>query len=99
MTVRQYTISVPDGKLDELSRRLSLSRIPDQMDNEDLWEIGTPASEVQRLVKYWKNGFDWRKAEAQLNEMPNFRTSIEVVGFGDIDIHCELSHYTQLTFN
>jgi hypothetical protein len=91
MSVKQYTISVPEVELKQLSQRLALTKLPDQLDNDDLWEIGTPLAEVQRLVKYWKNGFDWRKAEARLNELPNFMTSIEVDGFGEFDIHCTLS--------
>ena len=43
----------------------------------------------KRQARYWKENFDWRKAEAQLNELPNFKTSIEVEGFGDVEIQCE----------
>ena len=43
-----------------------------------------PVSGVKRLAEYWKDGFNWRKAEAQLNELPNFKTSIEVDGSGDV---------------
>jgi hypothetical protein len=28
-----------------------------------------------------------RKAEAKLNELPNFKTNVTVDGFGDIDLH------------
>jgi hypothetical protein len=88
--IEPYTISVPEARLEDLSQRLKLAKFPAQMEApQDLWEIGTPLSEVQRLVKYWKNGFDWRKAEAGLNELPNYITSIDVDGFGELGIHCE----------
>lgn len=90
MSVKPYTVAVPQVELDELAQRLALTKLPDQLDSDDLWNIGTPLSEVQRLVKYWKNGYDWRKAEANMNELPNFITGIEVDGFGELDIHCEL---------
>lgn len=91
MSIKPYTISVPEIKLEDLAQRLALTRLPDQLDNDNLWEIGTPLSEAQRLVEYWKNGFDWRKTEAMLNEMPNFIASIAVDGFGELDVHCEFS--------
>lgn len=89
MSVEQFTISVPDDALKKLSQRLSLAVYPDQLESDDLWDIGAPSSDVRRLAEYWKNGFDWRKAEAQLNELPNFKTSVQVDGFGNVDIHCK----------
>ena len=77
MSVQPFTISVPNEKLEDLSKRLSLATFPEQLDGDNLWDFGTPTAEVKKLVEYWKNGFDWRKAEAQLNKLPNFRTSID----------------------
>ena len=93
MSINDYKIAVPDSKLEDLQKRLDLTKLPEQFrEGEDgLWEYGTPLSEVQRLLKYWRNGFDWRKAEAELNELPQFMTKIEVDGFGELDIHCKSS--------
>lgn len=90
MAVEPYAISVPDDALEKLSQRLSSTTFPDQLQGPNNWDFGTPVADVQRLARYWKDTFDWRKAEAQLNELPNFRTSIDVKGFGDIAIHCAL---------
>jgi len=39
-------------------------------------------------VAYWKDGYDWRKHEAQLNdELPQFTRDIEVEGFGLLNVH------------
>jgi hypothetical protein len=65
MSVRPYPISVPDAGLKELSQRLALTKFPTQLNGDDQWETGVPLSEVYRLIKYWKDGFDWRKAESQ----------------------------------
>lgn len=88
---RPYQISVPEDNLKDLQQRLALSKLPAQLesDEQDLWDFGTPVKDVQRLVNYWKDGFDWRKAEAKLNELPQYRTQIEVDGFGTLDMHCE----------
>ncbi|KAI9809356.1 MAG: hypothetical protein M1826_003934 [Phylliscum demangeonii] len=87
MDVTCFTISVPDDALKKLSQRLSLAAFPDQFDGEKQWDTGAPLSEVKRLAKYWEDGFSWRKAEAQLNELPNFQTSIAIDGFGHVHVH------------
>lgn len=91
--VQPYKIAIPDEDLQDLQQRLQLARFPSQLESseQDSWDFGVPVSEVQRLVDYWKDGFDWRKAESQLNELPQFHTDIEVDGFGVLDIHCELT--------
>ena len=87
MSVKPYKINVSQLRIEELRQRLALSKFPSQLDGPDLWGYGTPVNEVQRLAKYWRDGFNWRKAEAKINMLPNFMTSIFVEGFGDLDIH------------
>ncbi|ORY13760.1 Alpha/Beta hydrolase protein [Clohesyomyces aquaticus] len=86
-----YIISVPSVALEKLRRKLSDAEFPDELDThgdiEQQWNYGAPLSDVQRLASYWKDGFDWRRSEAKMNELPNYRTKIDVDGFGDIDIH------------
>ena len=89
MSIEPYTICVPDDALTKLSQRLSLATLPDQLNGENVWDFGVPSSDVRRLTDYWKDGFDWRKAEAQMNQLPNFKTSVRVDGFGDVDVHCK----------
>ncbi|KAJ5790868.1 uncharacterized protein N7518_007879 [Penicillium psychrosexuale] len=84
-----YNISIPDENLQDLQQRLALTKFATQLESaeQDPWDFGTPVKEVQRLIEYWKDGFDWRKAEAKLNELPQYQTRIEVDGFGSLDIH------------
>ncbi|KAF2739933.1 alpha/beta-hydrolase [Polyplosphaeria fusca] len=82
-----YTISVPDERIEKLKRKLAVAEFPDELDAADQWSYGAPLADVQRLAKHWSNGFDWRKAEAKLNELPNYKTKIAVEGFDDIDMH------------
>ena len=37
---------------------------------------------MKKIVEYWRNTYDWRKQEAELNKFPQFKTNIE-----GIDIH------------
>ena len=63
-----FSISVPQSALDELQKKLALSKFPStapESDNE--WDYGVPLKDVQRLIARWKDGYDWRAAEAALN--------------------------------
>ncbi|KAF2084427.1 alpha/beta-hydrolase [Saccharata proteae CBS 121410] len=82
-----YSINVPDAALDQLHQKLAVATFPDELDAADQWPYGAPLADVKRLAGYWKEGFDWRKAEQKLNELPNFRTKVPVKGFGELDIH------------
>ncbi|PNS19954.1 hypothetical protein CAC42_7921 [Sphaceloma murrayae] len=81
-----YAISVPDSSLQDLKTRLSLARFPDELDGAG-WDYGSPLADVKRLTAYWKDKFDWRKVEADLNKLPNYHTTITVPGFDPIDVH------------
>lgn len=86
--IEPYKIQVPQSKLDILHKKLELSSFPDEASVADDWNYGTPRKDVKRLTKYWQDGFDWRAAEAKLNEeLPQFITQIPVDGFGDLKIH------------
>ncbi|KAF9005498.1 epoxide hydrolase [Cyathus striatus] len=82
-----FKIAIPDDKLSLLKQKLELARFPDELEDAGR-DYGVPLADMQRLVARWKDGFDWRKVEAQLNhELPQFTKEIEVEGFGTLDIH------------
>ncbi|KAI0633456.1 alpha/beta-hydrolase [Trametes polyzona] len=83
---RPFKVAVPDVELERLRQRLDLARFPDELD-EAGWEYGAPLADVQRLVARWRDGFDWRKAEAAINALPQFTRDIEVEGFGTLNVH------------
>jgi len=39
-------------------------------------------AKIQELVGYWRTSYDWRKAEAKLNALPQFMSKID-----GLDIH------------
>ena len=87
MTESLFTITVPDKKLDLLHRKLELATFPDELENAD-WKYGVPLTDVKRLTEQWKNGYDWRKHEEELNdELPMFTRDVDVDGFGTLNIH------------
>ena len=81
-----FQISVPDDALALLRRKLSDARFPDEIDDVG-WDYGVPLSDLKRLVNKWKDSYDWRDHERELNKLPMFTCDIEVEGFGALNIH------------
>jgi epoxide hydrolase len=71
-----YVVEVPEADLDDLRARLLNVRWPDELPDAD-WEYGVPRAYVQDLVRYWRDGYDWRVHEAKLNQHPQFTTTID----------------------
>jgi pimeloyl-ACP methyl ester carboxylesterase len=46
----------------------------------DDWSQGIPLTYVQELCRYWTDEYDWRRSEARLNALPQFRTTIDGLG-------------------
>ena len=86
---QQFNISVPQTVLDELHQRLALTKLPSAApDSNDEWDYGVPLKDVQRLLARWRDGYDWRAAEAALNaELPQYTRTIEVDGHGAFTAH------------
>ncbi|KAF2401389.1 epoxide hydrolase 1 [Trichodelitschia bisporula] len=82
-----FKLNVPDEALEKLKQKLSVTTLPDEMESDNPSQYGAPLKDVSRLVKYWQDGFDWRKAEAKINELPQFITSVTTDDFGPLDIH------------
>jgi hypothetical protein len=87
MAEAPFTIAISDERLDNLRKRLSLTRLPDELENSG-WDYGTPLADIKRLVARWADGFNWRQAELTLNsDLPMFTRDISVDGFGTLNIH------------
>jgi pimeloyl-ACP methyl ester carboxylesterase len=82
-----FNIAVSDERLSILQQKLALTIFPDELEDAG-WNYGAPLADIRRLVSRWKEGYDWRKHEAQLNaELPQFTRDIEVEGHGTLNIH------------
>jgi len=76
LAIRPYTIEIPQEQLDDLHRRLTISRLP-EVPAGITGDYGVPDDWVRDLLDRWQNGFDWRAWEAKLNAYPNFMTEID----------------------
>ena len=74
--IRPFVIDVPQADLDDLADRLARTRLPQPAPHDD-WESGTPHTYLADAVARWRDDFDWRAAEARMNEFPHFVTEIE----------------------
>ncbi len=77
-SIRPFQIHVPQSQLDDLRKRIADTRWPDKETVDDASQ-GIQLSQVQELVRHWGTQYDWRKAEAQLNALPEFVTTIDGV--------------------
>jgi pimeloyl-ACP methyl ester carboxylesterase len=82
VTPRPFEVAFPDSDLADLRRRLELTRWAEPPAGTSGWARGTEPSYLKELVEYWRDGFDWRKQEAQLNRFQQFKARA-----GGFDLH------------
>src|SRR3712207_9387574 len=76
VAVRPFRIDVPEEDIVDLRRRIAATRWPEKETVSDRSQ-GVQLAKLQPLVEYWGTDYDWRKAEATLNELPQFITEID----------------------
>jgi pimeloyl-ACP methyl ester carboxylesterase len=74
--IKPFLIRVPQADLDYLHDRLAHTRWPDDLPGAN-WSRGVPLGYLKKLAEYWRTSYDWRKHEAELNEFPQFTTTID----------------------
>jgi len=79
--IRPFRVKIPEEALVDLRRRLAATRWPDQETVTDRSQ-GVQLATMKELARYWQTDYDWRKAEAKLNALPQFVTTID-----GVDIH------------
>ena len=91
--VRPFRIEVPQGEIDELRRRINATRWPTRELVTDRSQ-GVQLAAIQNLARYWTTEYDWRRCEARLNALPQFKTEID--GLDIHFIHVESAHKNAL---
>jgi pimeloyl-ACP methyl ester carboxylesterase len=79
--VRTFHLEIPEEQIDDLRRRIAATRWPSKELVADRSQ-GVQLEALQALARYWETDYDWRKAEAKLNALPQFTTEID-----GVDIH------------
>ena len=92
-SVSPFAYRAPQAALDELKQRLTRTRWPERETGPG-WSQGVPLAKMRELVDYWRDVYDWRRCEAALNRIPQFRTDIN--GLGIHFIHARSKHANAL---
>jgi epoxide hydrolase len=87
--VTPFAYRAPQSALNELRQRLEHTRWPEREPVND-WSQGVPLAKHRALIEYWRDRYDWRRAEVVLNRFPQYRTTIE--GLGIHFIHVRSKH-------
>jgi len=74
--IQAFRIEIPQADLDYLHDRLASARWPGELPGAG-WQRGIPPGYLRELAGYWRAGYDWRAAEAQLNAYPQCTTEID----------------------
>jgi pimeloyl-ACP methyl ester carboxylesterase len=86
--VHPFQVEIPDEALDDLRRRIAATRWPSKEFVGDRSQ-GVQLATLQELARYWTTDYDWRKAEAKLNALPQFKTEIDGVEVHFIHVKSE----------
>src|ERR687888_1699448 len=79
--VRPFHVDFPDEELADLRRRIEATRWPSAELVADRSQ-GVQLETLRALAHYWTSEYDWGRAEAKLNALPQFTTVID-----GVDIH------------
>src|SRR3954451_295209 len=80
-SIRRFHVDVPEDELADLRRRIAATRWPTKELVADRSQ-GVQLEPLRQLARYWAGEYDWRRAEAKLNSLPQFTTEID-----GVDIH------------
>ncbi|HUB85298.1 MAG TPA: epoxide hydrolase [Rhizomicrobium sp.] len=80
-----FRIDVPQVTLDSIRAKVrgyEWHEMPVGEGLEGSWAYGANLNYMKSLCAYWADGYDWRKWEAELNKLPQFKADVD-----DLKIH------------
>ena len=77
-SIRPFRFEATDAQLADLKRRIAATRWPTQELVSDDTQ-GVRLSTMQKIAVHWTAGYDWKRAEANLNQYPQFVTNVDGV--------------------
>ncbi|MGC4943326.1 epoxide hydrolase family protein [Kribbella sp. DT2] len=84
--VQAFEAHATDADLDDLRARLAAARLPEAETvyrpgpNPRRWDQGVPLADLVDVVNYWRTEYNWRSFEERLDEIGQFRTTIDGLG-------------------
>jgi pimeloyl-ACP methyl ester carboxylesterase len=86
--IRPFHFEISEKQIDDLRQRIAETRWPSKELVPDRSQ-GVQLATLQALARYWATDYDWRKAEAKLNALPQFMTEIDGVDIHFIHVRSE----------
>lgn len=77
-----FNISIPQQKLDDIQARVRSYPWDVIASFDTSWKHGPPPSDLHKICEHWITNYDWCKAEASVNNLPNFTAKVQ-----SLDIH------------
>ena len=74
--IRPFRVDMPEEAIADLRRRIAATRWPSKELVADRSQ-GVQLATLQELARYWAAEYDWRRCEARLNALPQFKTVID----------------------
>jgi len=74
--IKPFKIQIPDSDLEDLKLRLERTRWPNELldAGED---YGLTVDYLKPIFDHWKDSYNWRQVETELNRLPQFTTEID----------------------
>jgi pimeloyl-ACP methyl ester carboxylesterase len=92
-TVKPFAVEFEQEAIDDLRRRIGATRWPTKELVADRSQ-GVQLAATQALARFWTTEYDWRKCEARLNALPQFKTELD--GLNIHFIHVKSPHANAL---
>src|SRR5262245_50619650 len=89
--IREFTAEIPDEHVEDLRNRIQAARLPGKELVGDLSQ-GVQLATIRELTRYWAAEYDWRRCEAELNALPQFKTEIDGVEIHFIQVKSDHEH-------
>ena len=84
-TIEPITLHVPEEQLSDLKARLTNVRWPAGRTVSDSSQ-GPTMEKLTALVEHWRDNYDWRRVESELNSWGLFRTEIDGLDIDFLDV-------------
>jgi pimeloyl-ACP methyl ester carboxylesterase len=78
MKAERFEVAVPAADVEDLRERLRRTRWAEDFGNAD-WRYGVERGWLEEMVRYWRDDYDWRTAEREINRLAHFRVTVEGV--------------------
>ncbi len=73
-----FHIHFDEEQFAELRRRINITRLPKPIEG-DSWSLGTDVQYLSSLLTYWRDSYDWKRKETELNQYPQFTCELDGV--------------------